>query len=532
MARKRTASSPNRGAASRPSGVYFDEAAGQRAVDFFAECLTHIKGEFAGRPFILEPWQERDIIRPLFGWKRPDGSRRYRTAYVEIPRKNGKSSMAAGVGLYLLSADGEPGAEVYSAASDREQAAIVFGVARGMRDASPELRKRLKPYVRALVMFSTGSSYKVLSADAPTKHGFNAHGILFDELHAQPTRELYDVLTTSTGARRQPLTFITTTAGYDRHSICWEVHDYACKVRDGIIDDASFLPVIYAAATDDRWDDPAVWARANPGLGVSVKPAYLEQQAAKARESLAYQNTFRRLHLNQWTEQAERAIDMDLWDACATPVDRAALRGRRCFGGLDLATTTDVAACVLLFPDDAGGFDVLPFFWVPGENIRRRVERDRVPYTVWAQQGYIKTTEGNVIDYDVIRADVAALAEEFDLAEIGYDRWNATQLVTQLQEDGATMVPIAQGFQSLNAPTKDLLKLVAERAVRHGGHPVLRWMANNLATKQDPAGNLKPDKGKSAEKIDGVVALIMALARAIVQSETKSVYESRGAIIV
>src|SRR4029453_8425356 len=246
MARKRTASSPTRGAASRPSGVYFDEAAGQRAVDFFAECLTHIKGEFAGRPFILEPWQERDIIRPLFGWKRPDGSRRYRTAYVEIPRKNGKSSMAAGVGLYLLSADGEPGAEVYSAASDREQAAIVFGVARGMRDASPELRKRLKPYVRALVMFSTGSSYKVLSADAPTKHGFQAPGIPFDEFHAQPTRELYDVLTTSTGARRQPLTFITTTAGYDRHSICWEVHDYACKVRDGIIDDPSFLPVIYA----------------------------------------------------------------------------------------------------------------------------------------------------------------------------------------------------------------------------------------------------------------------------------------------
>jgi phage terminase large subunit-like protein len=501
-------------------------------VDFFAECLTHIKGEFAGRPFVLEPWQERDIIRPLFGWKRSDGSRRYRTAYIEIPRKNGKSSLAAGVGLYLLTADGETGAEVYSAASDREQAAIVFGVARGMRDASPELRKRLTPYVRALVMFSTASSYKVLSADAPTKHGFNAHGILFDELHAQPNRDLYDVLTTSTGARRQPLVFITTTAGYDRHSICWEVHEFACKVRDGVVDDPSFLPVIYAAAADDRWDDHAVWAKANPGLGVSVKLEYLEQQAAKARESLAYQNTFRRLHLNQWTAQAERAIDMDAWNACASPASLEQLRGRRCYAGLDLASTTDIAALVVVGRDAADQLVVVPYFWVPEDNVRRRALKDRVPYDVWIQEGRLRATPGNVIDYDVIRREIGELGQVVELTEIAIDRWNATQIATQLTGDGFTIVQFGQGFASMAAPTKELLRLVAAGELAHGNHPVLRWMASNLSVRQDAAGNLKPDKATSGEKIDGIVALVMALDRQNRHAEAASIYETRGVVVL
>ena len=492
----------------------YDAGAAQLAVDFFREVLVHVKGELAGQSFELDKWQADQIIRPIFGWKRKDDrTRRYRTVYVSIPRKNGKSSLGAGLALYLLCADGEEGAEVYSCASDREQAAIVFDVAKQMRARSHELRKRLKPFKNALVYHAMASSYKVLSADAETKHGFNAHGIIFDELHAQPNRRLFDVMTTSTGARRQPLTIFLTTAGYDRHSICWEVNDYALKVRDGIIDDPAFLPVIYGAPADAAWDDPAVWVTANPGLGTSVKLDYLEEQAVKARASLAYQNTFRRLHLNQWTEQAERAIDMDQWDRCAGPVDLEALKGRRCYAGLDLASTSDLAALVLAFPDDEHGLLVVPRFWVPADNVRKRVATDRVPYDVWIQQGLITATPGNIIDYEYIRKEINALSADIEIVEIAYDRWGAVQLATQLEGDGFTMVPLGQGFQSLAAPTKELLKLVASGRLAHGGHAVLRWNASNLSVKQDAAGNLKPDKATSGEKIDGIAALVDALDR-------------------
>lgn len=511
------------------SAFLFDDAAAQLAVDFFAECLVHVKGELAGQPFILDAWQQERIVRPLFGWKRRvDGTRRYRTAYIEVPRKNTKSTMGAGLALFLTTADGEPGAEVYSCAADREQARVVFDVAKGMRAASPELRKRSRAYKNAIIYPATASSYKVISADAETKHGFNLHGCIFDELHAQPNRKLYDVMTTSMGARRQPLMVFLTTAGFDRHSICWEVHEYALKVRDGIIDDPSFLPVIYAADDDDPWDDVATWAKANPGLGRSVKLDFLAQQAAQARESLAYQNTFRRLHLNQWTAQAERAIDMDRWNACGGSADLTALRGRRCYAGLDLASTSDVAALVLDFPDDEHGHIVVPRFWVPEENARKRALRDRVPYPEWIQQGVITATAGDVIDYDVIRADINALGRQVEIAEIAIDRWNATQLATQLEGDGFTVVLFGQGFASMAAPTKELLRIIAAAELSHGGHPVLRWMASNLAVKQDAAGNLKPARGAPAEKIDGIVALIMALGRAIVQPELRSVYDTRG----
>lgn len=271
---------------------WFDEAAADRAVLFFEAALKHIKGEWAGKPLKLSPWQADQIIRPLFGWKRQDGTRRYRTAYIQIPRKAGKSTLAAGIALYLLMADGEPGAEVYSAAADRDQAAIVFELAKSMADASKALRSRLQAYKRALVMPSTASSYKVLSSEAYTKHGLNAHGIVIDEVHALPDRDLWDVLTTSTGARRQPLTVAITTAGFDRHSLCYELYDYGCKVRDGIIQDASFLPVIFEAAQDDDWKDPATWHKAHPGLGVSVKEEYFAAECAKAQQLPTYENTF------------------------------------------------------------------------------------------------------------------------------------------------------------------------------------------------------------------------------------------------
>lgn len=513
--RKRASST----APKRRKGYHYDAAAAARAVAFFREVLRHTKGEWAGQPFALEPWQQRDVIEPLFGWKRPDGTRKYRTVYIEVPRKNGKSTLAAGIGLYLTFADGEPGAEVYSAAADREQAAIVFDTAKGMIEAEPELASRSTSFRRSIVVQQTGSSYKVLSADAPTKHGLHAHGVIVDELHAQPNRDLYDVLVTSTGARRQPVVFMITTAGYDRHSICWELHDYALKVRDGIVTDESFLPVIFAAGAEDDWTAEATWRKANPGLGTTVKLEYLQQECGRAQEMPAAQNTFRRLHLNQWTEQADRWLDMTVWDRNATAVADSVLLGRECYAGLDASTTGDVSALGLIFPLDDGRFALRSLFWIPEENIRRRAERDRVPYDVWVREDLVRATPGNVVDYAFIRAAIQDLTTKYQVKEIAYDPWNVTQLVTQLQDDGATMVEFRQGFASMSGPTKEFEKLLLGGRLLHGGNPVLRWMASNVAVKQDPAGNLKPDKASSTERIDGIVAAIMALGRAVVQPD-------------
>jgi phage terminase large subunit-like protein len=504
-----------------PSVAYkFDTESAERPIRFFREYLHHVKGEWAGQPFVLLPWQA-ELVWTLFGWRRLDGTRRYRTCYVEVPRKNGKSSLAACIGLYLLFADNEPGAEVYSAAADREQAAIVFDTARQMVGDAPALAKRSQTYRRSIIVPSTASSYKVLSSEAYTKDGLNAHGIIFDELHAQPNRELWDVLTTSVGARRQPLIFAITTAGYDRNSICWEVHDYACKVRDGIIQDDSFLPIIYAADKDDDWTNLDVLGKVNPSLGSTVKLEYLAQECRKAQETPGYQNPFKRLHLNIWTEQETRWLDMAKWDDCGGTLDPAELEGQPCYAGLDLSSTTDITALVLVFPQ-AAHYAVLSYFWVPAENIRRRAERDRVPYPLWAQQGHIEATEGNVVDYDIIRSRINELNQRYHIREIAIDRWNSTQLQTQLQGDGLTVVQFGQGFASMTGPSKELEKLVLGKRIQHGENPVLRWMVSNVAVRQDAAGNLKPDKEKSTEKIDGVVALIMGLGRALVQGQPQT----------
>jgi phage terminase large subunit-like protein len=493
------------------------ETEADRAERIFRAFFTHVKGELAGKPIDWQPW-ETDIIRKVFGTLRQDGTRQYRRVYIEVARKNGKSLLGASFANYLTFFDKEPGAEIYSAAADRDQAGIIFGIAKAQIEQNAELSSRSESFQRSIVVASTGSSYKVLSADAPTKHGLNAHGIIFDELHAQPNRELWDVLTTATGARRQPLIVALTTAGYNKHSICWELHEYALKVRDGIIEDPSFLPVIYAADEDDDWTSPKTWRKANPNLGVSVRREYLEEECARAQETPAYENTFKRLHLNIWTEQATRLFAMEKWDACNTPVDEKALEGRECFAGLDLASTEDITALVLVFPDaERRRYDVLCKFWIPGDNAIQRERRDRVPYPVWIRQGLINATEGSVVDYREIRKEINELHKRFQIREIAIDRWNSTQLSTELAGDGFTMVDFGQGFASMTAPTKELLALILDQRLSHGGHPVLRWMASNAAAKQDPAGNIKLDKSKSAEKIDGMVALTMAIGRAMVQ---------------
>jgi len=513
------------------NGYWFDSRAATVGVNFFERVLRHVKGEWAGQPFKLAPW-ERTIVRDLLGWKRPDGTRRYRTAYIEVPRKNGKSSLAAGLALYLLFADEEPGAEVYSAAADREQAAIVFDLAREMVDGSPILAGRAQTYRRSIVVPGTRSGYRVLSADVPTKHGLNCHGVVVDELHAQPNRELVDVLVTGTGARRQPLVVLITTAGFDRESVCWEYHEYARQVLAGIIDDDSFYGTIWAADEADDWLNEEIWAKANPNLGVSVKLEYLRNEAKRAQQVPAYQNTFRRLHLNQWTQQETRWLPLDAWDRCGAPFDVKLLAGAGCYGGLDLASTSDIAAFVLCFPSEPGEeerYVWLPHFWIPEENMVERARRDRVPYDAWVRQGLMTATEGNVIDYGYIVREIEALAERYDLREVAFDRWGAFQVSQQLEGAGLTMVGFGQGFVSMAGPTKELLRLVLDGRLAHGGHAVLRWMADNMVVTTDAAGNVKPNKAKSREKIDGMVAGIMALDRAMRHGDAaRSVYETRG----
>lgn len=511
---------------------YFDEQAADLAVAFFEQLLTHVKGEWAGEPFMLQDWQRDQIIRPLFGSKRADGTRKFRTAYIEIPRKNGKSTLASGIGLYLLYMDDEPGAEVYSAAADRDQAAIVHDLAKQMVEASSQLLSRSEVYKRSIVVPGTASVYKVLSADAPHKHGLNAHGVIVDELHVQPNRELVDVLTTSTGSRRQPLVVFITTAGFDRESICWELHEYARQVLEGIIDDPTFFAYIRAADETDDWLDEEVWKKANPGLGVTVKLDYLRTEAERAKQTPAYQNTFRRLHLNQWTQQETRWLPMELWDACGQPFNVEGLAKRECYGGLDLATTSDLAAFLLDFPplEEGQPHIWLPFFWIPRTNMIERARKDRVPYDVWVAQGWITATEGNAIDYAFIEADILKLKEQYDIREIAFDRFGAEQMRQRLEAEGSVMVAFGQGFVSMSPPMAELLRLVLDGKLIHGGNPVLRWMSDNLAVSMDPAGNVKPDKKKSREKIDGMVAGVMALDRAVRrgQGEPGSVYEERG----
>jgi len=506
---------------------------GERAVRF-VNALRHGKGQWAGQPFNLRPWQER-IVRDIFGTLRPDGLRQYRTAWIEVPRKNGKTHLAAALALYLLVGDNEPGAEIIGAAADRDQASLVFDVAANMVRGSKYLRGRLKviPSTKRIVDPRTGSVYKAIAADVAGSHGFNASGIVADEVHAWPNRELWDVLATSTGARRQPLTIAITTAGYDRTSIAWELHEYALKVRDGLVDDPTFYSVIYAADEGDDWEDEAVWRKANPALGDFRSLEEMRVLYQRAKENPALQNTFRRLYLNQWTSQETRWLDLAAWEATAGTVDRALLRGRECYAGLDLSSTTDLTALVLVFPMEDGTVHVLPFFWIPEDTALAKERRDRVPYTTWARQGFITMTPGNAVDYTRLEQDIRALATEFRVLEWAYDRWNASMLVQRMQEDGATVVPVGMGYATMSAPTKHLESLVLQKRLIHGNNPVLNWMADNLTVEQDAAGNIKPSKAKSRQRIDGMVALIMALSRLMVHAgQGRSVYEERDVLVI
>lgn len=484
-----------------------DAKAADIAVRFFEENLTHSKGELGGKAFVLEQWQ-KEYVGKLFGTLNGD-VRQYRTSLLAIPRKNGKSTLCAGIALKLMF-DGEPGAEIYSCAADRDQARLVFEMAKVCVENSPKLRSRLRVFRNSIVREDTHSTYKALSAEAFTKHGLNAHGIIFDELHAQPDRELWDVMTTSTGARRQPLCVAITTAGFDRKSICWEIWRYALAVRDGAIKDATFLPAIYAAEASDDWTAETTWRKANPNLGVSVKLDDLRVRCKRAQDMPSEENTFKRLHLNMWTEQDTRFLQMAHWAQGDKPCP-VMLDGRECFAGLDLATTYDTTCFCMLFPLEDGTFWAEPHFWIPEENMRDRVKRDRVPYDVWAKAGKLHLTPGNVTDFDQVRADIVALSKKYNIRQVAIDRWNAHQITTQLQGEGINVLGFGQGYGSMSSPTAALEAAVVGGKLLHGGHPVLAWQASNVAVQSDHQGNKKPSKAKSTERIDGIVALIMAL---------------------
>lgn len=498
--------------------------------DWIERNCTHIKGEWAGRLLKLEPWQRDEIIDPLFGTYNADGRRQYRTALIGIPRKAGKSTLGAAMALRLLFADAEPGAEVYSAAADREQAAIVFEIASGMVEANPAWAKAAKVYRRSIVLPQLGRSYKVLSADAFSKHGLNPHGVIFDELHAQPNRELWDVLTTGQGARRQPLTVAITTAGYDRESICWELYEYGRKVRSRQIDDPTFFFRWWGVTEGQQWDDEETWAAAQPNLGISVSREFLRSEARQAKHVPARQNTFRRLYLNEWTQSAARWIDLGKWDEAAGLVVEEQLKGRKCYGGLDLAATTDIAALAWDFPIDLKNkphHEVIWRFWIPEERLPDLDLRTGGQASVWVKEGRMFVTDGDVIDYRAILDQIDRDARAFDVEELAYDRWGMTQLSQDLQDAGMTIVPFGQGFASMSPPTKEFERLVLTDQYRHGGNPVMRWMVDNVVTRTDPAGNVKVDKGRSTEKIDGVVAAIMALDRAT-RHEVKKSFRAAG----
>lgn len=521
-------------------GLRFDRKAAQHALDFFG-FLHHSKGEWAGQPFVLEPW-EQFIVWNLFGWKDASGHRRFKTAYLEIARKNGKTTLLAGIGLYLFVADNEPGAECYSAAVKRDQAIITHAEATRMVKRSPHLRARVGIFKNNLHMDSEACKFEPLGRDSDSCDGLNVHGALVDELHAHKTRDMWDVLETATGARRQPLQIAITTAGFDRQSICWEQHEYVEKLLKGVAQNDTYFGIIYSIDEGDDWKNEKLWIKANPNLGVSVKINDLQRKAEKAKEMPSAINNFLRKHLDVWVQQSTRWIDIDLWNRnFAYVLKEDELKGKRCFGGLDLSSVSDLTSWVMIFPDEADPerIDVLARFWCPESRLTDRHNRYRNDYEAWHRDGWLEVTAGDAIDYDVVRECVLLDARIFNLDSMNVDRLFqgyqlSMQLAGELSSPGKERVgTIGMGFLSMAGPMLELEKRLKKNKLNHGNNPIMRWMADNLAVQTDPAGNLKPDKSTSQGKIDGIVALLMALDRAMRKIKVGgSKYEREGLVVI
>ena len=499
--------------------IYYDNAAAKKAISFF-KYVPHVKGELGGKPIKLELWQEF-FIGNIFGWKKGE-NRRFREVYLEVARKNAKSTMLSAISLYSLLCDNEPGSEIYSAATTRDQSKVVFDISSQMLRQSKFLKGKLGNF-KTSIFTNDGSKYEPLSSDYNTLDGKNVHMAVIDELHAHKSRDIYDVIKTATGSRRQPLIVSITTAGYDRHSICYEMNQYTKRVLDNTVQDDTFFGLVYTIDDGDDWKNENVWVKSNPNLGISVKIDDLRQKSKQAIEIPSSLNSFLTKHLCVWTESFSRWITNEAWDACNDTIKTEELIGQTCYAGLDLSTTQDVTALVYVFPYVIPGkLAILCRFFIPSDNMRKRIQRDRVPFDVWVRNGYVIATDGNIIDYEEILRKISNDMTTYDIREIAFDRWGATKIVQSLQQIGfdnskdtcdRKLIDFGQGFASMSTATKELERLVLSGEIIHNGNPVLNWMMSNVVVSQDAAGNIKPDKSKVADRIDGVVALIMAIDR-------------------
>ena len=514
-------------------GLYFDEAAANHAIDFF-DYLHHAEGEWMDKVFILSPW-EKFILWNLFGWKRKDGTRRFRTAYIEVPRKAGKSTFAAGVMLYMFIADGEGGAEIYTVATTRDQAKIVFLKALRMVKKSPELQKYVVSLTHNMCIPDANSSFKPLSSDEHSEEGKNPHGVCIDELHKHKTREMYDTMATGMGARAQPLLFVITTAGTDRESICFEVHERAEDALKNIHKNDSLFAFISTVDADDKWDQVATWKKANPNFGTNPKLSFLKDEYTNSRRSPASQNTFLRKYLNVWTQQVDRWIDLDLWNSQGGEVNEGALIGKPCYAALDLSAVSDLTAFCLLFPreEDPEECDVLVRFWCPEARLEARANRYRDYYQAWEREGVLTATPGDAIDYAYVKRTILEDCKRFRVREINVDaKFQGAGLSSELTEalnGKPELIAFASTYKAYAAAMNEFHRRLLKKKIHHGGNPILKWMANNVAVRQDVDGNLRPDKANSQGKIDGIVTIVMALdGQMRVPVKKKSKYETQG----
>lgn len=534
-------------------GLHFDENAADHIIDFFAEFLVFYEGDFDGLSFLLTP-NQKFVVGSLFGWKRKDGLRRFRTAYVEQAKGQGKSPLAAGIGLYGLGFDDEPGSEIYSAATTRNQAGVLFRDARLYAEASESLQEIFIINQYNIAYLEGNSFFRPVSSEKRGLDGPKPHFGLIDEIHEHRDDTVVRKISAGTKTRRQPLIFEITNAGYDRHSICYQHHDYTAKILEGIIkNDAWFglmtgLDVCESCEKDgktipqdgckkcDDWRDPKVWEKANPNLKYLGKPFkdYLKRQVAEAKAMPSQENIVKRLNFCIWTEAISKWLAVDKWNACNFPVDAVALHGRTCYGGLDLSSNIDLTAWVLVFPPEKedGLYEILCRFFLPEDNMAERVKRDKVPYDVWARQGFITLTPGNIIDYAFILHQIEKDMTDYQIAELAFDRWGSHKITTDLQELGfeiegkRSLIQFGQGYASMSPPTKEVETMVLKGNLAHGGNPVLSWCVSNVAIRTDPAENIKIDKEKAIDRVDGAVALVMAIGRAMLRGgQEKSVYE-------
>jgi len=511
--------------------IFFDYESVENYLYFFS-ILKHVKGEWAGSKLKLEPWQ-KFIVYNVFGWKKKDtNTRRYKTVYIEVPRKNGKSSFMAGLSLAIFFIDKEAGAEIYCASTKKDQSRIVFEIARDMIKNVKSLNDRAKIVKSNIAIIETASKFEPLGADDDTMDGLNVHLAVIDELHAHKTRGVWDVLDEATGSRTQPIIAAITTAGFNKQSVCWEQHEYLEKILEGVIEDDSYFGMIFTIDEGDDWEDESSWYKANPNLGISVKLDDFKKLAQQAKEIPSKQNSFKRKKLNIWTEAESRWLTEDNWNKGSGIIPEE-LKGN-CYAGLDLSSTLDITALVLVFAKETeeDKYNILCDFFMPADNVYKRVKKDRVPYDVWIEQGYITATPGNVIDYNFIIDRIDYYAQTYDLQEIAYDRWGATKIVQDIQEKGMTVVPFGQGFGSMSPACKDLERMLMSGQLNHGDNPVLRWMSSNAVIVENPAGDIKMDKSKSTEKVDGMIALAMALDRALRNVDNTSIYETEDLLII